>query len=166
VEWYRKLWRDQPLLVGCGWALLLVLIVCGGSYQLAQMGWNKAGEVGSELASKFSETSAGVDSIFQTERDLRAAGFSFGVSTTSGVGREYTLLPMPPREVRCEELKAVLQPHLAGDFSSVVIISESTSTNAAGGQQVIPVRCSWEGGAAAAPSQRDLPQTPKPADGP
>jgi hypothetical protein len=166
VEWYRKLWRDQPLLVGCGWALLLVLIVCGGGYKLVQMGWNKAGDLGSELSSKVSETSAGVDSIFQTAQDLAAAGFSFGASTTSGAGREYTLLPMPPREVRCEELKAVLQPHLVDDVSSVVIKSESTISNAAGVQQVIPVRCSWEGGAAAVPSQWDLPQTREPPDRP
>jgi len=143
--------------VGCGCALLLVLGACGGAGLLVKMGWNTAG-------SKFSAI-AGVDSMLQTAKDVSGAGFSFGVNTSPD-GTEYTLKPMSPREVSCEELKDILQPHLVGDLSSVVILSESTITDVEGRQQVIPVRCSWEGGAAAEPSQWDLPQTAKPSDGP
>jgi hypothetical protein len=144
MESLRKAWRDQPLLVGCGCALLAMLVFCGAGGLLLAVGWEAAG-------SKISEAS-GVDSIFGTSRDLAAAGFTFGAHTSTGRGTEYTLMPVPAREVTCEELKAALQPHLVGSLATVVIVSQSTvGAGEDGAGTSVPVRCTWEGGAAAAP---------------
>jgi len=121
-----------------------MLIFCGAGGLLLVVGWEAVG-------SKISEAS-GVDSIFATSQDLAAAGFTFGAHTSSEKGTEYTLMPLSPREVTCEELKAVLQPHLVGSLATVVIVSQSTlGVGEEGVETTVPVRCTWEGGAAAAP---------------
>lgn len=141
----KKLWTEQPLLAGCGCALALTVLMCGAGGVLLGLGWKVAG-------SKISELS-GVDSIIATSQSLAEHGLTFSISNTTEAGTEYTLAPVQPRAVTCEELKAALGPHLVGDLSRIVIISESTVVNPDGGQtSTVPVRCTWDAEAAAVPS--------------
>lgn len=156
---FKKLWTDQPLLAGCGCVLLLSVALCGSGGLLIGLGWEVAG-------GKISEMS-GVDSIFETSKSLAERGLTFGVSTTTEAGTEYTLLPMQPREVTCEELKAAMGPHLTGDLATIVIVSEST---VGAESRTVPIRCTWDAKAAAVPSREDPVSIPVdsglPASGP
>jgi hypothetical protein len=138
---FKKLWSEQPLLAGCGCVLLVSVVLCGSGGLLMGLGWEFAG-------GKISKMS-GVDSIFETSKSLAERGLTFGVSNTTEAGTEYTLLPMQPREVTCEELKAALGPHLTGDLATIVILSESTMSSQSHG---VPIRCTWDAKAASVPS--------------
>ena len=142
---FKKLWSEQPLLAGCGCLLLISFVLCGSGGLLMGLGWEFAG-------GKISKMS-GVDSIFQTSKSLAERGLTFGISNTTEAGTEYTLLPMKPREVTCEELKAAIGPHLTGDLATIVIVSESTVDSQS---QPVPIRCTWDAKAAAVPP-RDEP---------
>jgi len=145
VNSFKKLWTEQPLLAGCGCALVLTVIMCGAGGLLLGLGWQVAG-------SKISEIS-GVDSILETSKSLAERGLSFSVSNTTEAGTEYTLAPIQPREVTCEELKAALGPHLVGDLARIVILSESTVVGPDGAQtRTVPVRCTWDAEAAGLPA--------------
>ena len=100
MESIKKFFREQPLLAGCGSILVLMLLLCGLGAPLLESGWHKIGGVVSDAT--------GVDSFFDTAVDVSAAGFSFEVSNTTDSGIEYTMQPDRPREVSCEELKAIL----------------------------------------------------------
>jgi len=150
LESLRNLFRDQPLLAGCGCIVVLMILACGVGAVLLGLGWEKVGGVVNEAT--------GVDSFFDTAVDASAAGLSFEVSNTSESGIEYTLRPHQPREVSCEELKGVLGPHLVGDRERVVIRSTSTIEHEDGRRQVVPIECTWTGAAAVAP-EAALPAT-------
>jgi hypothetical protein len=163
VDSFKKLWTEQPLLVGCGCALVLTVLMCGAGGLLLGLGWQVGG---SKISGVF-----GVDSILATSKSLSERGLSFSVSNTTEAGSEYTLVPMQPREVTCDELKAALGPHLVGDLARIVIISESTVAGADGTQtSTVPVRCTWDAGAAALPStlpsESDREDIELPAAGP
>ena len=155
VHKIKKLWTEQPLLVGCGCMLLLSVVMCGVGGLLLGIGWQVAG-------GKISEIS-GVDSIIETSQSLAEQGLSFSVSNTTAAGIEYVLMPMQPREVTCEELKAALGPHLVGDGDTIVIRSLST-VPAVGGQQsiTVPIRCTWDAPSAATPAPSAA--TPAPSE--
>ncbi len=156
VNSFKKLWTEQPLLAGCGCALVLTVLMCGVGGLLLGLGWQVAG-------SKISELS-GVDSILETSKSLAERGLSFSISNTTESGTEYTLVPIQPREVTCEELKAALGPHLIGDLARIVILSESTALGPDGAQiSAVPVRCTWDAEAAALPST--VPSEPTREDG-
>jgi len=150
---FKKLWSEQPLLAGCGCVLLISVALCGSGGLLLGLGWELAG-------GKISKMS-GVDSIFQTSKSLAERGLTFGVSNTTEAGTEYTVLPMQPREVTCEELKAALGPHLTGDLTTIVILSESTVGSQA---QAVPIRCTWDAKAASVPSRHEPVSIPVEAD--
>ncbi len=153
VASFKKLWAEQPLLAGCGCVLALSLVLCGVGGLLIGLGWQVAGGKLSELS--------GVDSILATSQSLAEHGLTFSVSNTTEKGTEYTLLPIEPREITCEELKAALGPHLVGDKAKIVILSESTAPAIAGSApKSLPIRCAWDAGAAGVPDavDRELPR--------
>jgi len=155
LEGIKKLFRDQPLLAGCGSVLVLMLLLCGLGGLLLGLGWDKLGGVLSDAS--------GVDSFLDTAVDVSAADFSFEVSNTTDSGIEYTMQPNGPREVSCEELKAILGPHLVGDRERVVIRSTSTIEAGDGGEQVVPIECTWDGAAVTAPEAAQSPTEAAPA---
>ncbi len=128
--------REQPILAGClGILAIGTLVLCGGGALLV-LG-------GKALVDKASE-SAGVDGVISTAQAADAAGFMFNVAIDEG-GTVYTLAPMEPRTVTCDDVQAVLFPHLTGTLETVVVQSQSILLNDDGSYTTVPLTCTWGG---------------------
>ncbi len=128
--------REQPILAGClGLLALGALISCGGGALLV-LG-------GKALVDKASE-SAGVDGVIATAQAAGAAGFMFNVAIDDR-GTIYTLSPLEPRIVTCDEVQALLFPHLTGTLETVQVESQSIIENEDGSYTTVPLSCTWGG---------------------
>lgn len=87
----------------------------------------------------------GLDSLPSTVQDAVSQGFGISVGTGSGQGPSMTMVPMEPRLVTCDQLQAVLFPHLTGTLETVVVRSESYETGPDGRLQPVPLTCTWTG---------------------
>jgi hypothetical protein len=133
----KKLWQDQPLLVGCVGGVLLVFVLgCGGFLAVVLLG------VGA--AQKATE-SMGIDGPFKLAADCMKSGYSCNLSMTSEEGVVFTIVSMEPKELSCADLQQVLFPHLTGSLETVHARSESVVLNADGSSTVIPLDCTWTG---------------------
>ena len=82
-----------------------------------------------------------LDSIAGTARDANSAGFSLHVSVING---ESTLEmhPHQSREVTCDELWGVVEPHLESPQAELTIYSSTLVVQPDGTQTEIPLECS------------------------
>jgi hypothetical protein len=78
----------------------------------------------------------------ETATDATMAGFTFGVNVTEE-GTVFDMLPIEPRQVTCDDLGAILAPHLTGALEVIVINSQSIALNDDGSTTSHAVRCSW-----------------------
>ncbi len=131
-----KMLRDQPILAGCLGLLALGVLVSCGAGALLVLG-------GKALVDKASE-SAGIDGVISTAQDAGAQGFMFNVAIDNG-GTVYSLLPMEARTVTCDDVKAVLFPHLTGTLETVEVQSQSILLNDDGSYTTVPLTCTWGG---------------------
>lgn len=146
---------DQPILAGClGVITLGVVASCGLGALLA---------VGAKGCMNAVQESVGLDSLMQTVADAAEQGYSLGVNSHNGA-TVFQLVPMEARDVTCDELKAVLLPHLTGTLETVVVYSESVKLNADGSFTTVPLECTWSGYPSAKGGLAPLgpPETPAP----
>ena len=147
---------DQPILAGCLGVLSLGLVAsCGFGALLA---------VGAKGCMNAVQDSMGLDSLMQTVADAAEQGYSLGVNSHNGA-TVFQMVPMEARDVTCDELKAVLLPHLTGTLETVVVYSESIKVNDDGSFTTIPLECTWSGYPSAQGGLAPLgpPETPAPA---
>lgn len=144
----KRFVSDQPILAGC-----LGFVGCGG---LIGVGLLAAALLGARACSN----ATGVDGLFDAVASAQEAGFGFQLFLDNGE----LLISMPPmellagveqpRSVTCEELGAVLIPHLTGYYETVRVTSASL-VETGGELREVPLECTWGGypkpGSAGAP---------------
>ena len=128
--------REQPILAGCLGLLALGVLVSCGAGALLILG-------GKALVDKASET-AGIDGVISTAQDAGAAGFMFNVAIDND-GTVYSLVPMDTRTVTCDDVQALLFPHLTGTLETVHVESQSIIENDDGSYTTVPLTCTWSG---------------------
>ncbi len=121
--------QDNPILVGCVAALAVGTLAVGALVLLASLGLRACDSV------------SVLDSIAGTARDANSAGFSLHVSVING---ESTLEmhPHQSREVTCDELWGVVEPHLESPQAELTIYSSTLVVQPDGTQTEIPLECS------------------------
>jgi len=127
---------DQPILAGCLGLLSVGLVASCGLGALAILGAKGCMNAVTD--------SMGVDSFMDTVADAAGAGYSLGINSQNGQ-TVFEMIPMAPQEVTCDDLKAILLPHLTGALETVVVYSESGRVNADGSYTGVPVECTWSG---------------------
>lgn len=134
---FGKFMKDQPVLAGCLGALaLLILVSCGLGALLV---------VGGKAAFDKAADTVGLDGIMSTAADASAAGFALSVNVDDQEGTVFSMVPLEPRDVTCDELKAILLPHLTGTLETVKIASQSVVQNEDGSYTSVPLDCEFGG---------------------
>ncbi len=90
----------------------------------------------------------GLDSLPATIQDAMKAGYGIQINSNHDNGvteSEIVMPPMEPRKVTCDDLQAVLFPHLTGTLETVVVRSESYEPGPDGSLQPVPLTCTWSG---------------------
>ncbi len=132
---FGKFMKDQPVLAGCLGALaLLMLVSCGFGALLF---------VGGKAAFDKAADTVGLDGIMATASDASAAGFALSVNVDGQDGTVFSMIPMDARVVSCDELQAVLLPHLTGTLETVKIESQSVVLNDDGSYTTVPLNCEF-----------------------
>ncbi len=134
---FRAFVDDQPILAGCLGCLALGAFAAAAGAVLLFLGGQRAAQ--------WVSGAAGVDSFFGTISDVSGAGFSFEVHSNNNEPTTYIMRPVQPREVSCEEIQALLFPHLTGELETVTVRSESLVSQPDGGQRAVPLECRWTG---------------------
>lgn len=120
--------RNNPLLAGClgmmGCLALVVVFVVG----LTGLGLKAAFD--SRQIAVFDARSAAV-----------SAGYSFGYLSDNGA-LSLELMPQEPREVTCDELWALIEPHIIKDDEPLTLRSETTADGGDGALITVPLECS------------------------
>ncbi len=132
----RTFFRDQPFLAGCLGFLCMGAFMACGLVGLAVLG------VGSCASCVTQEV--GLDSMFGTIQDAIDAGFSLEVNATQEASL-FVMNPVQPREVSCEELGAVLIPHVLPTVETVRVESTSYTLQDSGEIVAVPLECTWSG---------------------
>lgn len=130
-----KLMRDQPILAGCLGLLALGVLVSCGAGALLLVG-------GKALVDKAAE-STGIDSVISTAQDAAAAGYAFNVAIDNG-DTVFSMIPMEPKTITCDDVQAFLFPHLTGTLERVRVQSQSVLLNEDGSYTTVPLDCSWD----------------------
>lgn len=126
-----KYLRDNPILAGCLGLLSLAVLLIGGTLVLGALGVK---------ACVNALPSSGLDSVPATARDVQDAGFSFSINMVNSEV-DLKLIPIEPRVVTCEELWALIEPHLVESDSSLRLFSESAVVNPDGSVARVPLEC-------------------------
>ncbi len=131
-----KMLRDQPILVGCLFVIGLgMLMVCGFGALVV---------IGGKAAYNQVSESSGVDSMFATVQDAAERGFGFNLSMNNG-DTMFSLVPLEAKTVTCDDVQAVIFPHLTGTLETVHVESQSILLNDDGSYTTIPLTCTWGG---------------------
>ena len=137
MGWFRRQFEERPILAGCGVAAgLAILLSCGGGLLLVG---------GGATLFKGAMDEMGVDGLMSLSMDAQKAGFAIGMSAGTNQEAVFTMTPVEPRVVSCEELAALLFPHLTGKREVVIAESESVTAQPGGGYLSNPVTCRWAG---------------------
>ena len=128
--------KDQPILAGCLGLVGLGTVALCGLGLLAGLGVRGCTSALNEAT--------GVDSMLGTVGDAVEAGFTFNVSVTNGE-TTFGMHPTELRAVTCDDIKAVLFPHLNGSLETVRVESSSQVLQSDGTSTVVPVTCTWSG---------------------
>ena len=130
-------YKRQPILVGCvGCLSVSLLMMCGGGVFLGLLGKGCLDTVGAQL---------GLDSLPGTVSESMRAGFGMQINVDGSGGADIVMPPMTPRQVTCDDLQAVVFPHLTGTLATVKIESESHEPGPDGRVQPVPLTCTWTG---------------------
>ena len=121
--------QDNPILVGCVVALGVGTLAVGALVLLASLGIKACDSV------------SVLDSIAGTGQDANAAGFSLHVSVINGES-SLEMHPHESREVTCDELWALVEPHLESPQAELTIYSSTLVVQPDGTQAEIPLQCS------------------------
>jgi len=119
--------RKNPLLAGClglmGCFSLLVVFAVG----VAGLGL-KAVLNSSQVA------------VFDADGAAMSAGFGFGYVSNNG-SVSLDLLPHEPREVSCDELWQLIEPHILQPDEPLTLRSQTTVMGEDGALTVVPLEC-------------------------
>ena len=128
----EPIYKRQPILVGClGCLSLSVVAMCGAGIFMGLLGKSCVDNVGKQI---------GLDSLPGAVIDSMGAGFSMQINEA-----EITMEPTSPRRVTCDDLQAVVFPHLTGTLATVTIESKSHEAGPDGAIQSVPLTCRWSG---------------------
>ena len=120
--------RNNPLLAGClgmmGCMALIAVFVVG----VAGLGL-KAAFDSSQIA------------VFDAQSAATSAGYGFGYVSENGAV-SLDLVPFEPREVTCDELWALIEPHIVKADEPLTLRSETTTVGADGVLTAVSLECS------------------------
>jgi len=79
--------------------------------------------------------------VFDAQSAASSAGYGFGYVSDNGAV-SLDLVPLEPREVSCDELWALIQPHIIKADEPLTLRSQTTTVGADAAVTTVPLECS------------------------